>query len=98
MREGYDTLMYERLKRLYLSQFLLYPITVFLVGVVSWKLFRTFVPAFVLASICLAGFLYLTLRLILRKCPHCGRFPGGGPSLFDKCDKCGDDKCGDRKR
>ena len=42
--------MCKTLKRFYFLQFLLYPAVTFLTGVVSWKIWGTFVPAFVVGD------------------------------------------------
>jgi predicted RNA-binding Zn-ribbon protein involved in translation (DUF1610 family) len=62
--------------------------------VVSWKTWGTFTPAFIVGGISLAAFLLVTIRLILWKCPQCGRIFKGSVfgrmrSVDNTCAHCG---------
>jgi len=52
--------MYQTFKKFYWLQFVLYPVCGFVIGVVSFKLWGTFVPAFVFGG---SPYLHFYMRL-----------------------------------
>jgi predicted RNA-binding Zn-ribbon protein involved in translation (DUF1610 family) len=65
---------YKHWKQLYLAQFTIFPLFVFLIALVSMKWVGTFVPAFVAGGLWFLMFLIVSVRLVFWKCPSCGRY------------------------
>jgi DNA-directed RNA polymerase subunit RPC12/RpoP len=87
--------MYKVFKRLYWAFFVFYPIAGIVVAIGSFKLWGTFVPAFIFAGMATLSFFYVSLRLMLWRCPHCGKSFRGEAfrirfrSAYDACVHCG---------
>src|SRR6266446_5126555 len=83
---------YAGLKRFYCAQFVVYPLALTLLAICSYKLLGTFVPAFIVGGLCCVLFLFVTVRLILWRCPNCGRHFRGDifmlPRGLGKQDTC----------
>jgi len=85
---------YKRIRNTFFIIFAAYVPVCFSIGVLSSRLFRTFVPAFVAAFIWMALFLMSGIRVNLWRCPNCGEwFSGTGwynlGFLARRCVHCG---------
>ena len=89
---------YKHWKQLYLAQFTIFPLFVFLIALVSMKWVGTFLPAFVAGGLWCLMFLIVSVRLVFWKCPSCGRYFRGRifglpkhPGRSNTCAHCGKD-------
>src|SRR3989442_5322119 len=60
---------YKHWKLLYLAQFTIFPLLVFLIAVISMKWLGTVLPRFVAGGLWFLMFVVVTVRLIFLKCP-----------------------------
>jgi hypothetical protein len=83
---------YKHWKRLYLAQFTIFPVLVFLIALISMKWLGTFLTAFVAGGLWCLMFVVVSVRLVLWRCPSCGRYFRGHifglPKRFGKSDTC----------
>ena len=82
----------HRWRQLYLSQFTLFPVLVFLTALISMKWLGTFLSAFVAGGLWCLTFVFVSVRLALWRCSSCGHYvrgrPFGMPKRLDKSDTC----------
>jgi hypothetical protein len=83
---------YKHWKLLYLAQFTIFPLLVFLVALMSMKWAGTFLPAFVAGGLWCLTFIVVSVRLVLWRCPSCGHYFRGHifglPKRSGKSDTC----------
>jgi hypothetical protein len=89
---------YNHWKKLYLAQFTISPLLVFLLALISMKWAGTFLPAFVAGGVWCLMFVIVSVRLIFWRCPSCRQYFRGRnfslPKRFGKsatCAHCGKD-------
>jgi len=89
---------YKHWKQLYLAEFTIFPLLVFLVALISQKWVGTLLPAFIAGGVWCLIFLVVSVRLVFWRCPSCGRYFRG--SIFglpirvaksNTCSHCGGD-------
>jgi predicted RNA-binding Zn-ribbon protein involved in translation (DUF1610 family) len=83
---------YKHWKQLYLAQFTIFPLLVFLIALISMKWAGTFLPAFIAGGLWCLMFVVVSTRLVFWRCPSCGDYFRGRifglPKRFGKADTC----------
>jgi hypothetical protein len=83
---------YKHWKQLYLAQFTISPLLVFLIALISMKWVGTSLPAFVAGGVWCLMFVVVSVRLVFWRCSSCGHYFRGRifglPKRFSKSDTC----------
>ena len=75
---------YKHWKQLYLAQFTIFPLLVFLIALISMKWLGTFLPAFVAGGLWCLMFVLVSVRLVFWRCPSCGHYCASVPGSIDR--------------